>query len=485
MKPVAGPQRELALIQLWETLSTVAKAAFFFVVTPVLLARLGREEYGWLALSFSVVTCVVVTDFGIRGYLRVTLSAMSGGEDRFREQAISQSAAAFLCVQLPLIALTIFAGHAGWWSRWLGLGPGGDVVLVAAVVGSSVLSLSLLLVEPLAARRQLSPVKLASFLGNVLAVPLVFALASTGASALGCALGYLAALTLPNLVIAAFLEPRVFAALLRAPLYLHPHRVTPLLLKGGWFALFAALWLLRSYLITFLISAIFGPAEAGMFFILLKLSELLSVFGANASETAIADLSANEPVAERRGRFLASYRASLAASVAAFAGLACLTPIVIEHWFRLDSPGVAIGVFVGCFGLAGGFNRAVATACMGLGLTRSVALWGFLETSIVLGGAVALRSWLGLASAFAAGIVAALALIAPARKIARALEESGARLWVQPAGWFFAGIVSSAACAIIANSVGGWARWGWAALGCACGGAVGAHYLRQLHGKSS
>lgn len=310
----SGPQRELVLIQLWETLSTVAKAAFFFLATPVLLARLGREGYGLLALSFSVVTCVVVTDFGIRGCLRVALSAMPRGEDRDWQRVLSQSAAAFLCVQLPLIVATVLAGQAGLWSRWLGLGPNGDTVLVAAVIGSSVFSLSMLLVEPLAARRQLSPVKLAGFLGNALAVPLVLALAFSGASALGCALGYIAALTLPNLVLALFLEPRVFAALLRAPKHFHPHQVTPLLFKARWFALFAGLWLLRSYLITFLISAVFGPAEAGLFFILLKLSELLSVFGANTSETAIADLATGAPVAERRGQFLASYRASLAAS---------------------------------------------------------------------------------------------------------------------------------------------------------------------------
>lgn len=472
--------RELALVQLWETFATLAKAAFFFLATPVLLARLGQEGYGLLAMSFAVMACVLGLDFGLRPYLRVALSALPAEDDREWPRVLAETVGAFLCIQIPGVFVAIAGARAGLWSRWLGLGAEGDLVLVAALLGSLAYTLSLLLIEPLAARRRLSLVKAASFLGYALAVPVVIALAHSGASALGCALGYIATLTAPNLALAALALPRSLAALLRAPAHLHPRQVFSIVREGRWFAVFTALWLARSYLLTFLVSAMFGPALAGVFFILLKLSELVSVFGANTSETAIAELAATHaPLDERRARFLASYRATLAASIAAFAGIASLTPVVIERWFHLPSLGPAIGVLVAGFGLAGGFTRVVASACMGLGLTRSVALWGFAETGIVLGGIALLRP--GIPGTFAVGIAAGIALVSPARAIARALDRSGAQLWIKPALAFLAALALASVCALAANSLAGWPRWAGIAAACACGAAAGAHIIRQLH----
>ena len=441
----AEQPRELALIQLWETLATVAKAAFFFLATPVLIARLGREGYGLLALALSVVACVVGLDLGLRPYLRVALSSLQADASA-RSRLLAEVLGAFLVVQV-LALVVVFAGaRAHEWSRLFQLPAAGDRMLVVALACGSAYALSLLLIEPLAARHRLSLVKAASFCGYALAVPVVIALAQTGAGATACFLGFAAALTAPNLLLALVYEPRALAALLRA----RPRTLGRIVFSGRWFALFTAQWLARSYLLTFLVSALFGPAEAGTFFILLKLSELLSVFGANTSEAAIAGLASEPDRAARRVRFLGPYRTTLAVSVAAFGGLAALTPWVLRQWFHLSDRGATVGVLVGLFGLAGGFDRAISGASMGLGLIRHAALWSLVETAVALGGAIALRAWLGIDGVFLAGAVAALALFPTAGKIAHTLGESASTLWVRPALPFFAGVVLAGACAVFA-----------------------------------
>lgn len=469
------------MIQLWETLATVAKAAFFFLATPLLLSHLGRDGYGLLAMALSVTACVVGLDFGTRPYLRVALSALPRGGDGSWQPVLGDVLGAFLGIQaLGLVALAAGA-KACLWSHWLGIDPSGDWLLVIALLGGGAYMTSLLLIEPLAATRRLSLVKAAGFAGNALAVPAVVLTVLQGGTAIACFIAYSAALTLPNLLVAAFYLPESFGVLIRVPTRFHLQTASRIILHGRWFGLSNAQWLLQSYLLTFLMSGLFGPAQAGRFFILLKLSELLSVFGANTSETSISELAAaHRPIEERRQQFISSYQATLAASSLVFAFLANLTPIALQLWFHFTDVEPWIGVWVATFGFAGAFKRVINSACLGLHLVRSLALWEFVETAIALGGLIALQHLLGTTSAFVAGVISVFALARPAQHVARALGSSSSGLWLKPAAICLLAVATSAVFALMADSSPGWLKWVWAAFGCSVGIAAAAYYIHRL-----
>ncbi|MGC3992507.1 MAG: hypothetical protein QM796_22960 [Chthoniobacteraceae bacterium] len=187
---------ELHRNQFWEAAGTVVKTLFFFIVSPWILRRLGAEAFGGFALALSTMACVLSFDFGLRVHLRVLLSQQ-------REQEVARATsfagviASFLLLGVILLPVTAVLGWLGGWSHWLHTSA--DGLIPAAVAFSWVYLLSLLLMEPLAARERLSETKVAVFLGNLLAIPAVLLGVWLRQPAMVLAIIYFLSLTLPNL----------------------------------------------------------------------------------------------------------------------------------------------------------------------------------------------------------------------------------------------------------------------------------------------
>ncbi|MEQ1859645.1 MAG: hypothetical protein ABMA13_06900 [Chthoniobacteraceae bacterium] len=458
--------RELASNQGWEMLGAAAKALFVFVVTPVLLRRLGEDGFGFLALALSALTALVALDFGLRMRLRIALSAATS-----QPRALARSIGHYLALVALSVAIAAVAAHFGWWQRATGSSNG---LLFAAVLGGGAYGLSLLLLEPLAARGRLSMAKAAAFAGSALTIPVLLALAASGASVGVCFVGQAAALTIPNLCVALFVRTPEVAELPRALASISPAGFVRSLRDGRWFALTAAEWLAKSYLLTFLAGLLLGPAAAGTYFILLKLSELVSAFGASASDTSTADLAALPDAGSRAGNFRASFSYSSGMCLIAFAGLACLGPLVLGQWLRLPLNDPALAVLAGAFGLAAAFHRVLLTACMGVALTHVVALWGLAEIAIVLGGSALLVPRFGLGGILAAGTLGSLALLPVARHVSRELGQGSWQVWVRPV-----------AALVPAFAIATAGAWHAPITGFLVAASVGVYRLRQLQIKGA
>ncbi len=443
-------QRELTLNQWWETLSTIAKALFFFLVTPVLLRRLGTEGYGFLALALSAMACVLSFDFGLRIRLRIALSGLTAQtESTAGNRSLAEALGHYLGLLASFAALGAIVAASGLWQRWT---RSDGHLLAVALLGSSACGFSMLLLEPLAARGRLSQVKASAFIGNALATPVVLGLVATGSSANGCFLGYALSLAIPNLGCALVFRSAELAALPRALGAISPAGLFRSIYAGRWFALTATESLLKSYLLTFLAGALLGPAAAGTYFILLKLSELVSVFGANASDTSTADLAALPDAPSRATNFRASYSYSAAMCLVAFAGLACLGPLVLGRWLQLPLNDPSLAILVGTFGLAASFHRVLLTACMGVALTHVAALWGLGEVAVILSGSVVLVPHIGVAGILVSGTLGSLALTPVALRIARHLGQSVWQVWALPLLGLIPGFVAAAGTAWLGGS---------------------------------
>src|SRR5215218_5501467 len=66
--------RELVWNHIWESLNAGAKMIFFAFVTPMMLGRWGKEQFGLFAIANAAVALMVFLDFGLRTLTRVGLN---------------------------------------------------------------------------------------------------------------------------------------------------------------------------------------------------------------------------------------------------------------------------------------------------------------------------------------------------------------------------------------------------------------------------
>ncbi len=454
----------------------MAKAAFFFTACPVITAQLGREAFGLFAVALSALACVVASDFGIRLHTRIALSTDS--HDRHQQAtALAASLAAYTLLLAAIGGATAAIASVGGWARLLSLPAEGDRTILVTVLAGSAYVLSLLLLEPLAALGKLSAVRAAACWGNALALPVVLVAASRHAPVAVLVPAYLAALSVPNVILVGLhraARERLCDAARILPTLGWP-QVTATFASGGWVGVTAFTWLAKSYGLTFIIGSALGTAEAGRYFILLKLSELLSVLGASISDTAIAGLAALRPPAERAARFALVFRFVLAMSLPGFVLLVCACPVLLRAWFHQAVPDAAIGIWVGLHGLAAGFRSVVLAACIGAGLRRMAALSSLAEAALAVGGALALLHVSGIAAVFVFGFVSAMTLIPAARTLARSFQVKSVEVWAQPAAIFLAGIAGSALLAFVGFRI---ASLSWIVAAAAWGAVASAVCLR-------
>jgi O-antigen/teichoic acid export membrane protein len=201
--------------------------------------------------------------------------------------------------------------------------------------------------------------------------------------------------------------------------------------SGFWYYATTISWIVKTHAMTFLVSALAGPAEAGIFYFMLRLTEIIGNVGATASETSLASLASTENVAERRQKFNHCWL---------YVALFCLPAALIfgfqgkwllHLWFVHQSIGWTIGLGMAIFGLAGAFSRVVVFASMGLRLIKRAALSNLAEATVNIIFAVMGYEMLGLPGVFFGGCLGVIVMLLPAKDIAALCGEpfSGAFIW--------------------------------------------------------
>jgi ADP-heptose:LPS heptosyltransferase len=422
--------REVFLNHVWESLNAGAKILFFAVVTPIMLAAWGKEQFGLFAVANSCVALMGFLDLGLRMSTRVGLTNPRLAETA-KVQLHARNFAAFALAALAGVGAVGLLALTGCWHRWLNLLPSGDVVIAVTAALTAVTMGLQLLAERIAAAGRLSRIKAALFIANLLAFVIVIALLNDGASVTTVTTAYFAALTLPLF----FLLPRAnlhLANFARALVRLRSPDILSALRGGGWINLLTAAWFFQSYGLVFLISWLSGPAAAGTFFLFLKMAELLGVLGASASEPTIVALAGAPTSLDRHRHFAASYKSAIALCLTGAVGYTFFCSDLFRIWLHQSLDHSYSGLLIGLFGVATGFSRMVTAASVGLGKSRTGAL-GLLAGTIFLGAAIALfHGHGGLETILAVGCASALFLLPTAVVIAREIGANFAKIWIRP-----------------------------------------------------
>jgi ADP-heptose:LPS heptosyltransferase/O-antigen/teichoic acid export membrane protein len=426
--------RELFLNHLSESLNAGAKILFFAVATPLMLSAWGAEKFGLFAVANSCIALMAITDLGMRTLTRVGLTRPDLSEEaKIRLHALHF--AAFCVTSMGAVGIVTVLSLAGCWHRWLQLPAAGDLIIPMATAFTAVTMSLLLLLERIAAAGQLSRIKAGLFVGNLTAFVVVVTLLLAGASVTIVTAAYLGALAFPLVFLLprANLQPRLFV---RALAHLHPPDILPTLRVGRWINIITTSWIFQSYGLVFLISWILGPAAAGTFFLYLKLSELISVLGASASEPTIAALAGAPTPLDRHRHFATSYRSAIALCFSGAVGYTFFCGDLFRIWLHRPLESPYTGLLIGFFGVANGVSRMLTAAGVGLVKPRPIAL-GWLAGAITT--AVSIIAIDGRASPeliLPIGGVTALFLLPAAVIIARDLGSTFFQTWLKPIAKF-------------------------------------------------
>jgi O-antigen/teichoic acid export membrane protein len=481
-KPVPGAHREylkeLLWNQIWQGANFGSKAVFLLLLTPLMLKRWGADGFGLFGLASSLLVSMALTDGGVRSLtrLRLTEAIRTSNEAEFR-RALSEGLLTFVTVLSFFILVVIGLAASGWMQTVLHLPSGGALVLVATVILTGGSLTTLLALEPLAARGKLSAVKAANTWGAILAIPVCSTAVWLHGSVLVVVILYSLCTIIPNVIL-----------IIRADIHsLFPswkewHWTPAVIIRtlraGIWYYATTIALIVKTHALTFVVSALAGPAEAGVFYFMLRLTEVIGNLGATASETSLASLAATESAADRRQKFNHCWL---------YVALFCLPGALIfcfqgnwllHLWFARQNFIWTTGLGMAVFGLAGAFSRVVVNASMGLRLIKMAALANLAEAATNVICAVIGYKLAGLPGVVLGGCVGVLAMLPPAKNIARLCGESLAGAFVRPLAGLVAGmgiIAITQAGAALTHSV----ILKFAAIGLA--GIIALIQLRRLH----
>jgi O-antigen/teichoic acid export membrane protein len=381
-------RRELLSNQLWQSLNFGSKAAFLLLITPMMISRWGSLRYGLFALASSLLVSMALLDGGIRSLTRIQMAdAWRRGDTESLQRSYTEGILTFASVSIAAVTISEALSLCGCLTAWFHLPAGGSGVLVLTVFCTAILMTSILMLEPLAAKGNLSTLKAANTWGAMAAIPVCAFLVFLGAGVGPVILTYAACMTLPNLIVAW--SEGLFALLPWSELQrFRPGIALRTLHRGFWYYLTTVSLIGKTHALTFLVSAIAGPAEAGIFYILLRFSEIISNVASTSSETSLAVLTADTNERERHDDFLQSWLHVAFFSITGALMFLFLTDQLLRFWVHGEvSIPSHVGVGLALFGLSGAFSRVVVNTSMGLNLTRPGALAGFAEALIGMIGA--------------------------------------------------------------------------------------------------
>ena len=298
--------------------------------------------------------------------------------------------------------------------------------------------LSAILLEPLVAQRRLGEVKLATACGWLLALPSVACILWLKHSVTQAVALWLSCLLLTNILL-LLLRSRLSADFLHALTKTTLARITFTFRDSLWFNVTSLTWVAKSHGITLILSALGGPALAGLFFILLRLSEIISSLGAISFDVAIGALPQCRTARERKRCFAATCRYALSFSLPCAVAIGLLTSAFFTYWLSVPPPlGWATGGWVAVLGLSVAPNRLITYAALGLGCGRAAGLCGLAEMLLAFAGIGLLARPFGLAGVFLILIASVAAHLPAVRAVMESLSYNagGDPMSIRPAAEF-------------------------------------------------
>jgi O-antigen/teichoic acid export membrane protein len=444
---------ELLRNQLWQTGNFFAKALFLAVLTPWMIRLWGIEKYGLFALSSSLFVSLALLDGGVRSLTRVRLApllAEGKTEDAMRTLIHGLLAFMIVCCLALLIALGLCAND--FLSHILRLPAGGQTVLLISGVLTSFWMTSVLALELLAADGRLSDVKAANTQGILLALPACSLCLFLGAGPLITMEAMILCLIAPNLFLLFRNLPGGSVHLWTKSIPLREALTT--LVHGFPYYLTTIALIGKTHGLTFLISAMAGPAEAGIFYLLLRLSETLSNVASTSSETSVATLAFDPTRSQRILLFRQSWTWVLLFSLNGALALTLVGPTLWNWWLHSFSylphmvwPALAL------FGWMGGWSQMTTNSSMGLGLIQSAAAVCLAEAVLTI--VLAYLGFLhgGFVGLFFGGAIAGLVTGFQSVRIAKSLQEPFLRLWVLPLRKLIPGLLLSGVILLGAHKI--------------------------------
>lgn len=415
-----------------------------------MLKKWGAENFGLFALASSLLVSMALLDGGVRALTRIRMAeAWAQGDEKAARDIYSEGILTFSSICLLAFVISVLVAALGWLDQWLHLPPGGARVLVLTVFCTAILMITLLALEPLAAKGALSILKASNTWGALIAIPICGILVWASASVEQVIIAYAACLTIPNLIV--FWRSGLLALTPRHGSSCFGPRVALRTLRGGmWYYITTVSLVSKTHLLTFIVSAMRGPAEAGLFYMFLRISEVIGNVGATASETSLAALASVSEIKRRRELFQQSW---LYISIFCIHGALVLI-FLFEPLFKMWLSGhvqlsSGIGTALACFGLSGALSRVLINASMGLNIARDAALMGFAEAALSLGLATAGLYLGGQTGLFFGGSLGIITLIPIARKVSILCGWPSPLLWMTTLKPLFLGFLMALVLLII------------------------------------
>jgi len=444
-----------------------------------MLARWGAAQYGMFALSSSLVVSMGLLDGGVRVLTRIRLAeALKEGDQVAYRNALGSGVVSFACVAFAASFFAAALAASGLLSAWFHLPVGGEWLLLTSMVLTCVFMITNLALEPLAARENLSALKAANTWGAISSIPLCAAAVWLGASVFWTTILYMACIIIPNFVL--LLLHKIHDEFpWRDSLSFHPRMLLETLRSGVWYYLTTVSLVLKGHGFTFLVSALLGPAAAGLFYILLRLTEVITNLGTTASETSLASLATAHSNEERRLRFHQSWLYVTSFCLYASVSLTLLGEPILRRWLP-GHPKIVhgLGVSMAIFGLTSALSRVSVNASMGLGNIRGAAIANIFEAVINLGLAVVGFYIAGLPGILLGGSLGIFVMIPTLRKIADLCGDTFLSIYLAPLRSLIPGLLISATLngmALMSQSPPLWI------LALAASGILLVRYLRGFH----
>jgi O-antigen/teichoic acid export membrane protein len=371
-------------------------------------------------------------------------------QEAFRILLQGLLAFAIVCIMALLIALGLCRNN--FLSALLHLPPGGQSVLLISGVLTSLWMGSVLALELLAAEGRLSDVKAANTQGILLALPACSACLFLGAGPLITMVTMILCLIVPNLFLLFRNLPTKSHHFWREPFPIREALTT--LIHGFPYYLTTIALIGKTHGLTFLISAMAGPAEAGIFYILLRLSETLSNVASTSSETSVATLAFDTTRSQRIILFRQSWTWVLLFSLHGALALTLIGPTLWNWWLpSFSSLPPMVWPALALFGWMGGWSQMSTNSSMGLGLIQSAAVVCLAEAALTI--VLAHLGFLhgGFAGLFFGGAMAGLVTGFQSVRIAKSLQEPFLRLWLYPLRELIPGLLLSASILLGASLV--------------------------------